>query len=364
MICCALVALAPATAHAALETVLQDDATFLYRTPAQVRASMREVRRLGVDRVRLTANWAILTRDADAAHRPGSFDARDPAAYEQARWRGLDQAVRLARAAGLKVLIDIGYHAPHWATTDRSGERARTHVSAAAYADFAVATASRYSGSFVVPTTPAPPPPPGQDQTFLDALLGGTDPATAPPPPAGRPLPAVDQFALWNEPNHPAFLMPQWTGKGSATRPASPVLYARMVRAAYPAAKAVRPDATFLVGNTSSIGDGSHRAVGPLRFIRELACVDARLRPRTTGACANFTPLPGDGWAHHPYTGNRRPDRDFGPGLRDDAPLAGLGRLAALLRRLVAMGRLAPDSSGCTSPSSATRRTASARAPC
>ena len=49
--------------------------------------------------------------------------------------------------------------------------------------------------------------------------------------------------------------------------------------------KAQRPDAKVLVGATSALGDHSGRGVGgvpPLRFVRELACVDRRLRPRGT----------------------------------------------------------------------------------
>src|SRR6476469_4178629 len=91
-----LLLLLPGSASAALETVLQDDANLIHRPTDQVVASMQRLSALGVDRVRLTANWSTLTRDADAAQRP-VFDARDPAAYEQARWRGLDQAVHLAR---------------------------------------------------------------------------------------------------------------------------------------------------------------------------------------------------------------------------------------------------------------------------
>jgi hypothetical protein len=255
-----------APASAALQTILQDDANLIHRPRAQVRESMRQIADLGVDRVRLTANWSVLTRDADDRTAPEGFDARDPAAYEQARWRGLDQAVALAADAGLRVAID---------------------------------------------------------QTFLEKLLGGSAPAPAPPPPGPDPLPRVDQFALWNEPNHPALLLPQWR----AGKPASPDVYRRMLLAAYPAAKEVRPDATFLIGNTASMGGDNSHGVSPLRFVRELAC---RTCPR----------IPGDGWAHHPYNLNRRPD--YESPRRDDVFVADLPRLSLTLRRLVAEGRMAP----------------------
>src|SRR5690349_2333082 len=105
-----LVAPAAARAGAGLETVIQDDRILLHQPPDAVRAAMAQIQALGADRVRLTANWSTLARDPDSAQRP-QFDASDPAAYEQARWTGLDTAVAAARAVGLKVLIDVGFWA-------------------------------------------------------------------------------------------------------------------------------------------------------------------------------------------------------------------------------------------------------------
>ncbi len=334
--------LVPASsAHAALETLIQDDASMLHRTPAQVRATMQKLRSLGVDRVRLTANWSVLTRDPDGETRP-AFDARDPAAYPQALWDGLDDAVRLAREEGLKVMIDIGFWAPRWATTDKPGPRARTNIDAAMFADYAVAVTRRYSGTFAPPPILPPAPPPSQDQTLLDLLLGGS--SSAPEPPlvnASAPLPAVNEFALWNEPNHPGLLLPQWKGKGKKSRPASPAIYARMVRAAYPAIKLVRPDASILLGNTSSDGGkGPTGAVAPLLFLRELACVDEKLRALKTRACKTYKRLPGDGWAHHPYPRQLRPDNSADAEKPDNARIGSLNRLSRLLRRLAARGRI------------------------
>src|SRR5690606_31254550 len=90
---------------------------------------------------------------------------------------------------------------------------------------------------------------------------------------APRRLPEVKIFTIWNEPNHPGFLQPVG---------AAPAIYRGLVRAAFPAIKSVRPDARVLVGATSSTGDDSgleRRSTPPLRFLRELACVDAALDP-------------------------------------------------------------------------------------
>jgi len=335
-------AAAPASARG-LETIVQDDATLLHRPPAQVEASMARLAALGVDRVRLTANWSVLTRDADADRPPPLFDAADPAAYEQARWRGLDRAVIAAREARLDVLVDIGFWAPHWATDDPPGPRARSNVQPAAYAAFVRAVLRRYDGRFVPAPSPDPSPAPPQDATLLEGIFGpgGGDAADA----ALRltPLPAVHQFALWNEPNHPSLLLPQWSATGATAPPGSPALYRRMLAAAVPAARAARPDAELLIGNTSSAGGRPGAgAVPPLRFVRELACVDRSLRPLRTPGCADFEPIDGDGWAHHPYNRNRRPDAPARADRPDDVGIAELGKLVALLDALAAQGRVAP----------------------
>ena len=159
--------------------------------------------------------------------------------------------------------------------------------------------------------------------------------------PAG-PLPAVDRFIIWNEPNHQGLLLPQW--KADETTPASPAVYRAMVRSGYAAVKAVRKKATVLIGNTSSTGGTRGKGpVPPLEFLRELACVDAKLRPRVTGDCAGYTTLPGDGWAHHPYSQNERPERVSDPKKEPgDLRLADTPVLAKTLNTLVRTGRLAP----------------------
>jgi hypothetical protein len=117
-----------------------------------------------------------------------------------------------------------------------------------------------------------------------------------------------------------------------------------MVRAGYAAVKAVRKRSKVLIGNTSSTG-GTRGAgpVAPLEFLRDLACVDRKLKPKTTPDCTGFTALPGDGWAHHPYSQNERPSRRSNPDTElDDLRLADLPALATTLDVLAKMGRIAP----------------------
>ena len=344
-----------------LETIIQDDGLLLYRPQAEVEAAVARMRELGIDRVRITASWSSLTRAPESETKPDDFNAADPGAYEQARWAGLDTAIRAIRAAGLKALVDIGFWAPHWATDDPPGPRARSNIDPQAYADFATAVALRYSGAFTPPATTGPPPAPTEDASLIAELvqpivpfplpevpLPLTDPPRAaeagPAAPAADPagpLPSVDRFIIWNEPNHQGLLLPQW--KADGTTPASPAVYRAMLRAGYAAVKAVRRTATVLIGNTSSTGGTRGRGpVPPLEFLRELACVDAKLKPRKGGDCAGFTQLPGDGWAHHPYSQNERPERVSDPKKEaGDLRIADTPVLARTLDRLVKLGRLA-----------------------
>ncbi len=349
----------PPVATPGLETIMQDDGQLLFSTPAAAQAAVTRMASLGVDRVRITASWSSLTRTPESDTKPANFDAADPAAYEQARWAKLDAAVRAVRAAGMQVLVDIGFWAPHWATHDPPGPRARTNIDPQAYADFAVAVALRYSGGFTPQPDPpdVAPPPPTEDQTLLQSLLQPPPAVPPPPPPAplgaraaqtggaaapGEVLPLVDEFVLWNEPNIPALLLPQWAPDG--TTPASPAVYRAMVRAAYPRLKAARKQIKVLIGNTSSTGGRRGTgAVAPLEFLRDLACVDANLQPSTTPECADFKAVPGDGWAHHPYSQNERPSRTSNPRSEPgDLRMADLPVLADTLDKLVKMGRLAP----------------------
>jgi hypothetical protein len=354
---------------------MQDDAQLLHRPEDQLRRSLEEMKLLGVDRIRVTAGWSVLTRDADDVKRP-DFDATDPRAYEQERFRNLDRLLILAREYGFRTMVDIAFWAPRWASSDPVGERGRTNVDVAEYAKFATAVARRYSGSFVIPQAVVAAAgggmlyEPSRDERYLSGLYGTEnadageslhsslglsfaglkqDPLSDTLGLAGVnptiPLPKVDTFTLWNEPNHTSFLRPQWVKEGKRYLPQSPHTYRRMLELSYPAIKGVRPDATVLIGGTSFTGSYRRNGSGgvpPLRFLRELACVDGKLRPLKRSGCKGFQTVPGDGWSQHPYTMEVEPDTPSKVGRPDDVPIAELPRLARTLDRLIAKGRLAP----------------------
>jgi hypothetical protein len=285
-------------------TILQDDAVLLHRGAAGMHAGLRDLRALGVDWVRVTASWSAIAPAPRATRRP-RFDARDPAAYPRRSWAALDRLMRGAGARRLRVMIDIAFWAPRWAVRSavRPAERQRSQIDPRAYADFAAAVARRYSGRY-------------------------------------DGLPAAVGFTVWNEPNYGVFLLPQWRREGTAWEVASADAYRAMLYAAYPAIHRAAPGALVLIGATSAIGADSPTSpadgVAPLRFLRALACVDRALRPVHSGGCRDFRPLPGDGWAHHPYTPG---DPSLHDTLPDDVPIADLPRLSGLLERLHARGR-------------------------
>jgi hypothetical protein len=350
----AALAMTPAGAAARdFQTIVQDDAQFLHRPAAAATASAAELAALGVDRLRVTAGWSVIAPAADSADRP-DFDARDPRAYPPGAWDNLDKAVAVARAAGLDVMIDIAFWAPRWATSgdpNPGGGRARWNVDAREYAHFVEAVVTRYSGTFVppAPDPQAPPREPSKDSDLLGGLFGPRkpqEPQSAPAPmPPSAPLPAVTWWTIWNEPNYPGFLLPQWTKQGDTWVPRSPTLYRRLVQAAYPVIKRVQPMSMVLVGGLAPNGSTTPRSpedpVPALRFLRELACVDAELQPIVGGDCADYETLPGDGFAHHPYSLYRVPAwRDAR--RPDNVPVGGLDRLTTTLDALVSAGRVAP----------------------
>jgi len=298
-----------------LEVTFQDDALVLHRPASQVLATTRQIRALGGNRLRVTAGWSTLAPSPRSRKRP-RFDASDPEAYPQDGWLKLDRAVKAARAAGLEVQIDIAFWAPRWAVRKKVAEKERQRWDplASEYARFAEAVARRYAGDFPDPIHVA------------------------------EKLPPVRMYTTWNEPNHATFLLPQWKSAGAQLVPASPHIYRKLHNAGYDAIKHVSRDNDVLIGGLAAIGSaeaGERRHMPPLLFLRELACVDADLRPLQRPACKGFQPLQADGFSHHPYSFGGPPHA-----VNPDPASAQLGdieRLTKLLDELERRGRIAGD---------------------
>jgi hypothetical protein len=124
----------------------------------------------------------------------------------------------------------------------------------------------------------------------------------------------VSLWSIWNEPNHPDFLTPQFAGRKGHRYPYSPKLYRSLFFAAKRGLVASGNGRDHvLMGETAPRGTGSE--VAPLRFLR--------------GVLAPRGKFPADGYAHHAYTTAAGPW--FRPHNPDDVTIGVLSRLTHAL---------------------------------
>jgi hypothetical protein len=304
------------TGTQAVETTIQDDAILLHRSDAEVVHAVKQIRELGVDRVRLTAGWSALAPGPRREAKPKApFDPTDSSTYPQAGFAALDRAIRVSAGWNLKVQLDLAFWAPRWAVKQRgeNPDRERFIPNPKEFGAFATAIARRYSGH------------------FTDSRHGIV-----------LPLPRVDIYTTWNEPNKATFLAPQWIKKrsGHGYRPYSPHIYRPMHEQAYAAVKAVDPTARVLIGALNSRGSRvpGLRGVAPLAFLRTLACVGRNLKPLRVPECNGTGKLHADGLSLHPYSMHVAPGTSAE--YRDDIFLADLGRADTLIAQLLQLGRI------------------------
>lgn len=314
-----------ARASSTQESTFQDDNLLVYAPLDAVAKTLDQLKAMGVDRIRVSVFWAVVAPNPHGEDRP-SFNAADPAAYPPGAWDRYDTIVRDAAARGIGVNFDVTSPAPSWAT----GNPARKDIEPTfdprpqEFGQFVQAVATRYSGQYV---------PAGQSAA----------------------LPRVSYWSVWNEPNHPGWLTPQWAQDPrdpKAWVQAAPRVYRTLVDAAWSALQATGHGGdTILIGETAPKGprqQGQTRGIPPLPFIRQLYCVDDHLQflqgtsaelagcPVTDQARAFVSQHPGlfqaTGWSHHPYELSFAPDRK--PASRDFVTIANLSSLSGTLRRI------------------------------
>jgi hypothetical protein len=288
--------------------------------------SLDELKRLGVDTVHLYLHWSDVAPNASATKRP-NFDAANPAAYPASGWATYDTVIRDAKARGLQVLLDLVAPPPNWASGRGAPDPAtqpQWRPSPHQFALFTRAVGKRYSGHY-------------------------TASAGAPP------LPRVNFWSIWNEPNLGTELAPQAVPHSHVEVSGS--LYRGLVDAAWGALRATgHGQDTILIGEIAPAGatfgfaPGLFAAMAPLRFLRALYCVDAAYHPLTGNAAkARGCPTsaaaskafaaehPGlfhaSGFADHPYPQGLPPNIPT-PHEPDYAELADLPRLEHALDAL------------------------------
>ncbi len=151
----------------------------------------------------------------------------------------------------------------------------------------------------------------------------------------------VSLFAIWNEPNDAAFLLPQFNAKG---QPASPRIYRGLYQEGYAglqAAGMTRPH--VLIGETAPAGyDSLSRSevrrnplhdVAPLAFLRGMLCLNSHYRK--AGACGALTAY---GFSDHAYSD--KPGPYYRPPERDDVMIGVLSRLENALNLAARAGAI------------------------
>ena len=252
--------------------------------------AIAQMRSLGVKAVRIELAWgAVAPGPANATKPP--FDMKSPGNYA---WGEYDAAIAEAQRLHWKILLTLTSPAPRWATSNKKAPYV-TKPDPKDFEEFATAVARHY----------------------------GT---------------GVQLYSIWNEPNHPAFLQPQWNRNGT---PASPRIYRALYQAGYAGLKAgglAQPK--VLLGETAPTGyervnykreksKALLHDVAPLLFLRETLCLNAKYRK--SGSC---TPLTAAGYAHHAYTTAAGPL--YRPRERDDVTIGVLSRLSSALSRAFA----------------------------
>jgi hypothetical protein len=276
LIVAALVSLAlPATASAKRSQFTIFQATREVRSPDPgVRGrALDEIRALGVHWLRVNLYWQDVVPAVDARSVP-DFDETDPGDYPG--WALYDAILADARARDLRVLLTVTGPGPRWATRSREDRVAR--------------------------------PSPTRFERFVTAV-------------GRRYGEQVDYWSVWNEPNHPDFLAPQY----SRGRAYSPRLYRQLFRAARDGLERSGNERDrVLMGETAPRGNSN--VVHPLAFVRGSLCLTSSYRKRR--GCGS---LDVDGWAHHPYTTSKGPW--FVSPRRDDVTIGSLSRLTRALDR-------------------------------
>jgi hypothetical protein len=267
--------------------------------PAEMKVAFEHSRAAGTKVVRLNVSWDSI---APSSSRPMGFDPRNPADPNY-YWVYLDLEVRLAVEAGLEPILSVA-DAPPWAEGSEAGfPKGTRHPDAGEYGAFAEALARRYSGNF------------------------------------GYGLPRVRYYQAWNETNIFRFLNPQFEGQRppteegpsipASTKALSPGIYRTMLNAFSAGVHSVNADNWVITGGLSPFGRYRRNtpAVPPMRFMRELLCINKRNRP-----VSGCDPVSFDAWSMHPYT-NGAPDHPAS--VADNVSIHELPQMRAVLKAAV-----------------------------
>jgi Cellulase (glycosyl hydrolase family 5) len=255
--------------------------------------TIAQLKHLGVRALRVELAWHDVAPSANSATRP-SFEATNPGLYA---WGAYDWIVTKAKELGWKVLLTVTAPVPRWATSNHKAPY-DTSPNARDFKEFMTAVGRHYGSQ-------------------------------------------VSLFAIWNEPNDAAFLMPQFNSAGQAT---SPRIYRGLYQEGYAGLQAAGlTHPKVLIGETAPAGyDSISRAearrnpihdVAPLAFLRGMLCLNSHYRK--AGSCG---PLSATGYSHHAYSTKAGPY--YVSPVRDDVMIGTLSRLENALNLAARAGAI------------------------
>jgi hypothetical protein len=332
-----------AVASSGQVSIIQDD-PHLDRDPAGTLARMRL---LGAQVVRVSVPWNYIAPAIGSAHPPRGFNGANPAAYPASRWQLWDAIATAAHNDGMIVDFDLMGGAPRWAQGPGRPPQLKNNQSwepsASYYGAFVHAISERYSGTYV-------------------------------PAGATAPLPRVDFWTIWNEPDYGPSLAPQGVFSPGCTFPFasserrcaslkvenSPWMYRNLLDAAWGSLLATGhgPSTdTIAWGELAPRGEsfwGVASGMKPLTFLRALYCVDSNYHPlRGTAASLRGCPTTAaasrqfrsqhpalfgaSGVTDHPYMRWYPPNHEFNPdpvNHSSTAEYSSLGVIGNLTRAL------------------------------
>ena len=313
------VLLAPAAAPASMsqESIFEDEGLIIGQGNLD---AVNEMAALGADTIRTVVFWRDVAPSATAKKVPAGFDATDPASYDAAGWDRYDAFVRRADELGVNVLFTPSSPIPRWASQCKgvsAKKAASCKPNVKLFEGFVKVLGQRYSGTYADENGPV--------------------------------LPRVERWSIWNEPNVPAWLQPQYTGSAGSPKPESAIRYRSLALAALRSLRASGHGSDHLLlaetaplGRTS--GPVSDRQAPPVDFINTLLCLDSKGRKLRGSAakrasCKKAPKFQVSGFAHHPYArGGSQPP--LSPASKGEIRISNISKLFGILDDAARAGRL------------------------
>jgi hypothetical protein len=297
---------ATAAASPTQQSMMMDDDLLLYRGDDVRDQTMKRMKQVGVDVVRVTVLWSVAADKARSTkQRRKRFDPRRSSTYPHTNWDKYDRLVRAGRTLGIQVYFNITPPAPSWAR-GKAPRGLRTAVKQAWKPD------------------------PGEFAKFVEAVARRYNGRTRDENDGKQLLPKVSIWSLLNEPNQAGWLAPQWEKGQMSSAIQARELYLRG-RAAMD--RAGQGKSQIFFGETAPLGSsqkGQRSPVRPKKWLRAFLCENKR--GKGCNMFEKYGRIRATAFAHHPYTKDRSPTQK--DSHRDSVTMANFGDLGVLLDRL------------------------------